>query len=94
MSNSYQLGPKIKLSAAVFPWTIEALDRLRRERRLRSRSEAVAEALAEWASERRKESLVSEAVARYGSRYAKAAAREQASAERLLPISLKHRGTP
>lgn len=84
----------MKLSAAVFPWTVAALDRLRQERGLRSRSEAVAEALAEWAGEYRKASMVEEAVARYGERYAKIAPQEEAEALRLLPVSLKHRHEP
>jgi len=84
----------VKLSAAVFPWTLQALDALRRSRKLRSRSAAVAVALAEWAGEYQRDSRIGEAVARYGSRYAKAAARERTEAERFLGISLKHRRTP
>lgn len=94
MKVGYRSSAKVKLSAAVFPWTLKALDRLRIDKGLRSRSEAVAEALAEWASERRKEELVSEAVAKYGARYAKAAARERTLSERLLPLALRQRGTP
>ncbi len=94
MPSSYQSRAKIKLSAAIFPWTVKALDDLRRRRGLRSRSEAVAEALAEWAAEWRKDGAVAEAVARYGTRYAKAAEGERSTAAKLLPVSLAHRKAP
>lgn len=91
MKYSYQSRRKVKVSAAVHSWTLAALDRLRRERKLRSRSAALAEALGDWAKEYQREMRVSEAVARYGKRYEKAAESEAAQADRFLPISLKNR---
>ncbi|MBI4425421.1 MAG: ribbon-helix-helix protein, CopG family [Elusimicrobia bacterium] len=94
MPLSYRRRPKLKLSAAIFPWTVEALDRFRREKGLRSRSEAVAEALAEWAADYRKESLMAEAVARYGAGYAQLAGREEAEAKESIAASLPHTSEP
>lgn len=94
MKQGYQRSPKAKVSAAIFPWTIAALDRLRKERGLRSRSEAVAEALAEWAADYRKAAMVEEAVKRYGPAYAKIAAQEEEEAMKHLPISLRHGAEP
>ena len=94
MKQGYQRSPKVKVSAAIFTWTLAALDRLRKDRGLRSRSEAVAEALAEWAADYRKAAMVEAVVAKYGEAYAKIAEQEVAQAERLLPISLKNRRAP
>lgn len=85
---------KTKLSAAVQSWTLEVLERFRRESGLRTRSAALCEALAQWARDYSKESAVEKAVAKYGKLYAGAAAREEKAALRRLPLRSKTRGLP
>ncbi len=85
---------KIKLSGAVRGWTLTVLERFRREAGLKTRSAALCEALDQWAKQYSKESALEKVLAKYGKLYGKAAAHEEQSAKRMLPLLRQTRGLP
>lgn len=84
---------KVKLSAAVLPWTLELLEKFRKEAGLPTRSAAVSKALAQWARGYAKELAMEKILAKYGKLYQKASKIEEAHAARLFPLVKQTRGS-
>lgn len=85
---------KVKLSAAVLGWTVEVLERFRRDLGLPTRSAALSEVLAQWAREYSREAAVERVLAKYGKLYNRAAAAEAKAAARFLPLFKRTKGVP
>ena len=77
---------KARISAVVYSRVVAALDVFKRKAGLKSRSAAVARALAEWAEEAGREGRVQRALSKYGKAYEASREWEERRARQMLAL--------